>query len=528
MITAQQAAQELLNRREARRSFTAWCKLLGFMPAKHHQLIIDVLQAITEAKPVSEYPKLCGVLLRVKPDLDLSKPLLKVMLLMPPGSAKSTYTSKAFPAWFLGKRINNCILSCSYAKDLVVGFGRAARNYVQQYENVLGYSLSKDSTAADEWQTSTNGRYFCAGVGAGIAGHRADLGLIDDPVGSEEDADSKAYRDKLASWYVNDFIPRLKPNAAIVLIANRRHEEDLCGMLLNRTKDHPNGLMGDADEWLVLRIPFFADEPNDVLGRKIGEPLWPEYFNESFTKTVAKMPPRTKAGLYQQKPSPESGDYFKADWLCGYEQQDLPHESELRLYVVSDHAISKQTDANDSCFIVAGVDSNSEIWVLPYIFKQRADSAEQVEAMLRMARRYRPVAWVAEKVHITQSIGPFLRKRMRETNTYFNLHEVVPKKDKLTRARSIQGRMSLKMVHFPKFADWWGEVEHELLSFPNGKTDDFVDCLAHLGMYLDRMTAGELVIDTPEPLDASPVLDFRWLKAQNRRQKYAEMERQDA
>jgi hypothetical protein len=48
-------------------------------------------------------------------------------------------------------------------------------------------------------------------VGTGIAGFRAKIGLIDDPIRSRQDADSELIRDRIWDWYINDFrIGKLK------------------------------------------------------------------------------------------------------------------------------------------------------------------------------------------------------------------------------------------------------------------------------------------------------------------------------
>jgi phage terminase large subunit-like protein len=63
---------------------------------------------------------------------------------------------------------------------------------------------------------------------------------------------------------------------------------------------------------------------------------------------------------------------------------------------------------------------------------------------------YDPVAISMEKGQIEKSIGPFLRERMLETNTFPNIIGVTPSVDKLTRARSIQARMRAGAVKFDK------------------------------------------------------------------------------
>jgi len=77
---------EVQRRRECRRSFLAWCiealAPYGQEPAAHHRLLIHELQAVAEGR------------------------VDRLMIFMPPGSAKSRYTSQLFPAWLLSRRSN--------------------------------------------------------------------------------------------------------------------------------------------------------------------------------------------------------------------------------------------------------------------------------------------------------------------------------------------------------------------------------------------------------------------------------------
>ena len=61
---------------------------------------------------------------------------------------------------------------------------------------------------------------------------------------------------------------------------------------------------------------------DDVLGRKPGEYLWddPEgYDYGAFLRARQReASPMMWSALYQQRPAPEEGDYFKAAWLKSY------------------------------------------------------------------------------------------------------------------------------------------------------------------------------------------------------------------
>lgn len=80
---------------------------------------------------------------------------------------------------------------------------------------MLGLALASDSQAAGRWSLTAGGEYFAAGVGVGIAGFRADLAVIDDPVRSRADADSQHVRDMNFEWYKADLLPRMRPGGRI-------------------------------------------------------------------------------------------------------------------------------------------------------------------------------------------------------------------------------------------------------------------------------------------------------------------------
>lgn len=480
-----------------RESFEAWCRANlpeGQSPARHHLLIISTLQKLVRGQLTN----------------DKGKVFKRLLIMLPPGSAKSTYTSWLFIPWFLAQATNQTVLACSCGEDLVARFGRLCRNTVADIGKWLGYTLMKDSTAESKWHTSNGGEYLACGVTARIAGRRADLALVDDPIGNEMEAQSKLYRDRLWDWWHNDFVPRLKPQAIRVLICNRRHEDDLAGRLTN-TKQPGN----EAEDWFVLSIPMEAED-NDVLGRAKGERLWPEWFTDEQVRD-AKKNPSTWAGLYQQHPTPESGDFFKREWIVEYNSiNELPKN--LRIYVTSDHACSTERGANLNCFLPFGIDEDNHLWILPDIYWQTASPLESVEAMFNIVERRRPIKWRAEKGHISKSLRPLIEKLMQERGTFFVLEEITPTRDKRSRCGAIAGRMQQKMVHFPAFASWYPDALHELMTFTGSgddKADDFCDALGHAGMMLLSMTRPSTLRDTkPEPLNVEFIPTMGWMKEQ--------------
>lgn len=474
-------------------------------PALHHRLLIAVMQSITTGDVESarrEFP------LVKWPDV-----VKKVIILEPPGSAKSTYTSVLWPPWHLANKPQDLFLSCSYSYSLIEGFGRQCRDIIAAESKALGYGLSKTAAAAGDWRINVSGRnaggYFCGGVGSGITGRRASVGCIDDYCGTQEDADSKLHRDNVWRWYWSDFVPRLLPNAPQLIMANRRHEDDLVGRILEL----------EAAKWLVIKLPMLAEE-NDPLGRNVGERLWPEWFTEEMVQQ-ARLMPRVWSCLYQQRPSPEEGNFFKRDWFTPYTPTDLlaVEKAGLRYYVGADYAVGKKEENDRTCFLPVGVDSSNRIWVLPDWFWTRANSFEAVEATIEMAKRRKPIAWFLGREVITKAIGPFLQKRMQETGTYVALDELSEAHDKQVKAQAIRGRAAQRgQIMVPAYAPGWDEAEAELLMFPGGQHDDFVDALAKVGQGLAKMTSASLPKEiTPEGLLPCPRVTLGWIKQSHRR-----------
>lgn len=437
------AAKELLSRRAARVKLSAWMEYrdAGLQPAKHHQLLIDHLEAVERGE------------------------ITRLMVCMPPGSAKSTYTSVEFPPWFLGRNPALNIIAASHTQELAERFGRRVRNIVgsDEFRAVYGFGLSADSTAAGRWDTEKGGEYYAAGVGGSITGRRADLVVIDDPVKSREDADSERSRARAWEWYVNDLLTRLKPGARQIVVMTRWHEDDLGGRILER----------ERDKWTVLELPMEA-MTNDPLGRKPGERLWPEWFTDDMVQ-AAKQDPRSWNALYQQQPAGEDGDYFKAEWFAEYDK--LP--SGLTYFGSSDYAV---TDGGGDYTVhgVFGVDHSSNVYVVD-MWRGQTAADVWIERKCDFILRYEPQCWFGESGPIRRSVEPFLMKRMQERNAFCRIEWVPSISDKEARARSFQALASMGKVFLPKIAAWKADVWGELIRFPAGKHDDVVDVCGLIG-----------------------------------------------
>lgn len=411
------------------------------------------------------------------------------MGLMPPGSAKSTYSSVVFPVHCMGRFPGSQIITANYGSDLPRKWGRKGRAIVKQkqYRRIFDTGLSQESSAADEYALDNGSEYMGAGILAGITGNRADGVIWDDLIKGRAEADSAVIRQKTWDEYFDGLLTRKKPGAWEVGVTTRWHEDDVAGRILPEKYDGESGWIEcrDGNTWYVVCIPAICDRKDDLLGREIGERVWPEWFGENHFEPFRRNA-RTWNALYQQRPAPEDGDYFKADWLKPYDK--LPARETMRVYGGSDYAVT--ADGGDyTVHAVVGVDPEGRMYLLD-LWRQQASSDVWIEAFCNIAIKWKPLEWAEETGQIKASLGPFIDRRQRERKAYVKRTQFPTRGDKSIRAQSMRGRMALEGLYVPTQASWFADFRSELLSFPAGKHDDQVDAIGLIGQLLDRIQPG--------------------------------------
>lgn len=410
----------------------------------------------------------------------------RLMGLMPPGSAKSTYSSILFPVHVMGRFPGTQVIVANYGAELPRKWGRKARSIVRQkaFSQIFQTKLSKESAAADQWALANGSEYMGVGVLTGITGNRADGVVWDDLIKGREQADSALMRQKTWDAYFDDVLTRKKPDAWEIGITTRWHEDDIAGRILPQGYAGESGWIDgrDGNRWYVVCIPAEAERADDVLGRAIGERIWPEWFGPDHF-TPFKRNPRTWAALYQQRPAPEEGDYFKAEWLRPVDK--LPPSRNLRVYGGSDYAVT--ADGGDyTVHAVVGLDADGRMYLVD-LWRKQATADVWIEAFCDLALAWKPMSWAEEQGQIVSGIGPFLDRRIRERGTFVVRERFAARGDKAVRAQSMRGRMALDGLYVPAAAPWLADFRAELLSFPAGRHDDQVDAIGLVGQLLDKM-----------------------------------------
>ena len=153
--------------------------------------------------------------------------------------------------------------------------------------------------------------------------------------------------------------------------------------------------------------------------------------------------------------------------------------------------------------------------VLSLRYRTMASAAALVGVRTAQKRRREPPPRLAEDEHINKSIGPFRRQRMREEKVFKTaVQGLTSTRDLKARARSIQGRMAQRMVHFPAWAPWYQKAKSQMLKFPFATHDDFISFLSLVGRGLDAEFPAER---EPEEEKVIRVGSFARVKAESAR-----------
>jgi len=267
-----------------------------------------------------------------------------LMVMMPPRHGKSELCSHWFPVWNFALDPTCKIIMCSHSQELATGFSRKVRNSIREHYPMVGTRMLEDSRAAHRWETSEGGEMFAAGIGGGISGRGANVLILDDPVKDAEAANSQQIRQNTWDWWETTFLSRRAPNAIVVLIMTRWHEDDLAGRLLAR----------EPELWQVVKLPGLAEE-DDSLGRTVGEALWPvdangqtrEDFDEAGLALTKRRGPQAFRALYQQDPVGLEGLGIQRSWWRRYDEDPVRIADQCDQVIQTWDTTFKDTDSSD-------------------------------------------------------------------------------------------------------------------------------------------------------------------------------------
>lgn len=472
--------------------------------------------------------------------------LVRLIINIPPRAMKSITVAVCWPAWEWLTAPHTRWLFASYAAHLSIRDSLKCRRLIESpggreegtlferlgYRGVLGllagepWELTGDQNAKTRFENTRTGFRLATSVGGSATGEGGDRVVCDDPVNPEQ-ARSDAERNAANVWWDETMTTRLNnAQAAMVVVMQRLHEEDLTGHLIAKGGWHHLCLPAEYEpshpfvcpENFVLPERSYPVQGADGLVEQVtipggrvlpgdrrtraGELLEPVRLGrERLDELLRELFAYGYAGQMQQRPAPGEGGMFKRgdfrDWWLeeagGAVYAVLNTDEGLRRY---DYGLCTRFKTIDA----AGSERESADFTVIGLWAITPDAHLLLERIERQQFDELDVpGFITRSIHQDPGVVPYI-ERFGFGSGYIKqllarghvVGKLEADRDKITRAIPAVVLCQQHRMFFMRRQDarWRDVYEEELLVFPNGRNDDQVDVTSYGARMLTVLYAG--------------------------------------
>lgn len=434
----------------------------------------------------------------------------------------STYGSRYYPAWYLGRRENRIYLQAGHTKPFAEKeFGRKTRDLIDTdaFRKVFPeVRLRHDAKASADWYLTNGNRYVAKGVREAVSGFRSTNNGIDDPYPTFKDAQSPVYRNMVWDWFANDFMSRLLPQGNAFVISTRWHIDDVIGRIQELV------LAGEMQPWDYINLPVFCTDPEtDQMNRPLGEALWPDFYTkEVLLRQKALMSSSQWCALYDGNPVPADGNVIKAAWLTtrwavppltrvgslvGNQQKEagVPEivgtggqDSPTRIIesappyvrtVVSVDSAEKETNRADFSALTIWRETIDRRHYIVDAHRERMDFPKLLARVDEYAKLWNAEIVLMETKGAGNQFIQHIEALPADEAKPYTVVPIDPGRDgKVFRMDSVTPFFMAHRVILPERASWLPVFERELLQFPGSQNDDFADSVSQYLKWVREMS----------------------------------------
>lgn len=316
-------------------------------------------------------------------------PTNRVMFNIPPRHTKTELAVINFATYGFSINPYSEIMHLSASDELV------RRNIINMrkimdsdlYRSLFPEILLSDS-GSGKMTTSQGGTLYSApflgqitGFGCGKlqADHFAGAMLIDDPI-KTQDALSQAIREKVNFAWANTLVSRLNDERTPVIVtAQRTHEHDFCGFLLEK-----EGTIEEGGKWDVVKYPAIINEGTDD-----EKALWGDRISLEALKQQREIDKWVFETQYQQNPLPDGYVLYPEDSIKLFETI-LP----LSEYDYIHCQIDPAAGGDHLCAVIYGL-KGGKIYTLDIIYS-RQDADVTVGMVKKLILKWMPSTVLVE------------------------------------------------------------------------------------------------------------------------------------
>jgi phage terminase large subunit-like protein len=252
------------------------------------------------------------------------------LILMPAGSAKTTWGNTIFLSWLVGMIKDVRIGLFSQTTDFGEAFSGAIMNTVEsneEYQEVFGHIANGGKWTqkawlrkGSRWAQSKDLTVFAGGTGGQVASKRFDVLLCDDILG-RENTETVDQREKAEIWFNQTLYPRLVASGVCIVLGTRWAEGDLYEKLMTPVEEGGYGFRTVVKKALLGDL----DGPKENLTS-----YWPDVWPvEKLLERRARNPAMFDCTYQNDIFGLVSGDTFQKRWIQFYGTHDGDPDLEL-------------------------------------------------------------------------------------------------------------------------------------------------------------------------------------------------------
>lgn len=384
---------------------------------------------------------------------------------MPYRHGKSDVVSRRYPVWYLTRNPDHEVILACYNHNLATDLSYEARRIFMETGKMYGLKTPFDRKRVDAWRIDNHrGGMYAAGLGGTITGRGAHLLIIDDYLKGREEAESETRRNRIWDSFSSDLMTRLAPIHAVVIVANRWHEDDLIGRIKEKNNPESDGYDPKFPKFEMVEFPAWDDHRGW---------LFPERFSATWYEgQKAQLGSYAWNAQAQQDPQPRTGNMFRVDqvkivphmpaglrWLRGW---DIAATSQERSKQDPDWTVGAKIAVQDNRLYISD------------IVRGRWSTLKRNEIIKQtaLADKADTAAQIIEVVALGVDVYHTIKAMLRDSGIV--VRKFVPKGDKVARGSCLEPVFELGNVVL-KNAPWNQTFLNEARSFPMGKHDDQID-----------------------------------------------------
>jgi len=416
------------------------------------------------------------------------------LILMPAGSAKTTWGNTIFLSWLIALFKDVRVGLFSQTAPFADAFSRAIMATYESndhFRELFGNLIGSRWTAGEwlrrdsKWSASKDLTIFAGGTGGQVASKRFDVLLCDDLLG-KDNTDTLDQREKVRSWFDNPLSRRVVAQGVTIVFGTRWADGDLYEILMTPIGQlTDNGEPGYGFKTIVMKaliedegpdVSEYDDEGRPVLVRRDGfisywEELWPVEF---LLSERAKNPSLFDLSMQNDTTGVISGDLFQRHWYQYYgtphgdPRGELPDGRSYTTRLGIDLASSVKERADFTAAITTAEDRDGNFFVMrEHRDKIGAGHSDYI------AMRYSETPGIGSVPIESVQFQSTIVAEMMDQYPRIPVVKYQTDSDKRTRASAVAEKYrGHKVWHHASLKN--GLLEREQMGFPKGH-DDLVD-----------------------------------------------------